>query len=50
MQAFLALAAVTVGETDLAAGHADRAEEMCAEWGIPLCAQWVREQRQRYGF
>ncbi|MFC5176494.1 BTAD domain-containing putative transcriptional regulator [Nocardioides taihuensis] len=50
VQAFLALAAATVGETELAARHADRAEEMCAEWGIPLCAQWLQEQRQRYGF
>lgn len=48
--AFLALAAWTLGETDLAARHADRAEEVCAEWGIPLVAQWLREQRQRYGF
>jgi hypothetical protein len=48
--AFLALAAWTVGETDLATRHADRAEEQCAEWGIPLAARWLQEQRQRYGF
>jgi hypothetical protein len=50
VEAFLALAASTVGETELAARHADRAEELCAEWGIPLCAQWLQEQRLRYGF
>ena len=48
--AFLALAAWTLGETDLAARHADRAEEVCDEWGIPLVARWLREQRQRHGF
>ena len=50
VQAFLALAAWTVGEADLAARHADRAEALCAEWGIPLCARWLQEQRERYGF
>ena len=50
VQAFLALAAWTVGETDLAARHADRAEALCADWGIPLCGQWLQEQRQRYRF
>jgi hypothetical protein len=49
-QAFLALAAWTVGEIDLATRHADRAEDLCAEWGIPLCARWLQEHRQRYGF
>ena len=46
VQAFLALAAWTVGEADLAARHADRAEALCAEWGIPLCARWLQEQRR----
>jgi hypothetical protein len=49
-QAFLALAAWTVGEVDLATRHADLAEDLCAEWGIPLGARWLQEQRQRYGF
>jgi hypothetical protein len=49
-QAFLALAAWTVGEADLAARHADQAEALCAEWEIPLCAGWLQEQRERYGF
>jgi DNA-binding SARP family transcriptional activator len=48
--AFLALAAWTVGDTDLATRHADRAAELCAEWGIPLAARWLQVQRQRYGF
>jgi hypothetical protein len=48
--AFLALAAWTLGEGELAGRHADRAEELCAEWGVPLVAQWLGEQRQRYGF
>lgn len=50
VQAFLSLAAWAAGQTDLAAGHADRAERLCAEWEIPLCAQWLQDQRQRYGF
>ena len=34
----------------LAATHADDAERLCAEWQIPLAAQWLRDQRDRYGF
>lgn len=48
--AFLALAAVAVGERELAATHADRALELCEEWQIPLAAQWLRDQRDRYSF
>ncbi|MBJ7358656.1 AAA family ATPase, partial [Nocardioides sp.] len=48
--AFLALAAWAAGETELATRHADRAEAQCAEWGVPLAARWLQEQRQRYGF
>jgi hypothetical protein len=50
VQAFLALAAWTVGEHELAARHADRAEALCAEWEIPLCGRWLQAQRERYGF
>ena len=47
---FLALAAAAVGEKALAARHADRALELMAAWAIPLAAQWLRDQRERYGF
>jgi hypothetical protein len=50
VDAFLALAAVAAGEPELAGRHADRALELCAEWEIPLSAQWLREQRDRGGF
>jgi DNA-binding SARP family transcriptional activator len=47
---FLALAAAARGDRDLAARHADDAERLCAEWQVPLAAQWLREQRDRYSF
>ena len=47
---FLALAAAARGDRDLAARHAEDAERLCAEWQIPLAAQWLRDQRDRYGF
>jgi hypothetical protein len=50
VDAFLAMAAAAVGETALAGQHADRALELCDEWGIPLAAQWLRDQRERFGF
>jgi hypothetical protein len=50
VDAFLALAAAAVGETALAGQHADRALELCEEWDIPLAAQWLRDQRERFGF
>ncbi|WP_173073541.1 BTAD domain-containing putative transcriptional regulator [Phytohabitans rumicis] len=50
VDAFLALAASAAGERDAAARHADDALRLCAEWDIPLAAQWVREQRERGGF
>jgi hypothetical protein len=46
---FLALAATATGERDLARKHADRAEELCEEWQVPLAAQWVRDERERFG-
>jgi hypothetical protein len=50
VDAFLAHAAAAVGDLDLAAQHADRALELAEEWQIPLVAQWLRVQRDRYGF
>ena len=50
VDAFLAFAAMATGERDVASKHADRALELCAEWEIPLAAQWLREQRDRGGF
>jgi hypothetical protein len=48
--AFLALSAAAVGERKLAARHADRALELMAAWRIPLAAEWLVDQRERYGF
>lgn len=50
VDAFLALAAHTTGERDLAIRHADDAERLCAEWRIPLAATWWAELRGRFGF
>ena len=47
---FLAMAAAATGETELAGRHADRAEELCEEWRIPLAARWARGERDRFGF
>ena len=43
-------AGVPLRDVQIAARHADRAEALCAEWGIPLCGRWLQEQRERYGF
>ena len=50
VEGFLALAAAAVGDLDLAARHADDALRLMEEWQIPLAAQWLRDQRDRYGF
>jgi hypothetical protein len=50
VDAFLAQAAAAVGEKALAARHADRALELCEQWGIPLATQWLRDQRERFSF
>ncbi|RYP86444.1 hypothetical protein EKO23_09060 [Nocardioides guangzhouensis] len=50
VDAFLALAAAAAGEKAMATQHADDAEQLCADWDIPLAAQWLRDQRERYGF
>jgi hypothetical protein len=50
VDAFLAHAAAAVGDTDLAGRHADRALELMEAWQVPLAAQWLRDQRDRYRF
>jgi type II secretory pathway predicted ATPase ExeA len=47
---YLAMAAAAAGETALATRHADDAERLAEQWRIPLFAQWLREQRDRFGF
>ena len=48
--AFLALAAAAVGERALATTHADRADDLMTQWGIPVAGQWLRGYRDRFGF
>jgi DNA-binding SARP family transcriptional activator len=50
VDSFLAEAAAAVGDLPLATRHADEAERLCEEWQIPLAAQWLRDQRDRFGF
>jgi hypothetical protein len=50
VDAYLAQAAAAVGEQALAARHADQALELMEAWEIPLAAQWLRGQRDRFGF
>ena len=50
VDAFLALAAVTTGETALASTHADAAAELCQTWDVPLVAAWLQDQRDARGF
>ncbi|HEU5037333.1 MAG TPA: BTAD domain-containing putative transcriptional regulator [Nocardioides sp.] len=47
---FLAMAAHATGEDALATRHADRALELCQTWDVPLAADWVRRERERFGF
>jgi len=47
---YLACAAAAAGDTARASAHADDAAALCETWGIPLVAQWLRDQRVRYGF
>ena len=46
----LAQAAAAVGDLELAGRHADDALRQIEEWQIPLAAQWLRGQRDRYQF
>jgi len=50
VDAYLALAALSTGERELATRHADDAERLAAEWRIPVFTAWLREQRDRYSF
>ena len=50
VDAFLAQAAAAVGELELAGRHADDALRLCETWQVPLVAQWLRDQRDRYSF
>jgi ATP/maltotriose-dependent transcriptional regulator MalT len=47
---FLAMAAHATGEDVLATKHADRALELCTTWDVPLAADWVRREREKFGF
>jgi hypothetical protein len=47
---FLAMAAHTVGDDDLAGRHADRAVEQCGQWDVPLAGEWALRERERFGF
>ncbi|MDR6863283.1 BTAD domain-containing putative transcriptional regulator [Phycicoccus sp. 3266] len=47
---FLAQAAAAVGERELAARHADAAQELLDAWQLPLAAEWFRAQRERFTF
>jgi DNA-binding SARP family transcriptional activator len=47
---YLAMTAAAAGELELATRHADDAERLAEEWQVPLFTQWLREQRDRFGF
>jgi hypothetical protein len=47
---YLACAAAAAGDAARATAHADDAAALCEKWEIPLAAQWLRDQRDRYGF
>lgn len=47
---FLAMAAEATGEHELAVRHADAALEQCERWDVPLAADWVRRERERFSF
>ena len=47
---YLACAAAAAGELARASAHADDAAALCEKWEIPLVAQWLRDQRDRYAF
>ncbi len=47
---YIACAHAALGDLETAAGHADRAEELCEQWQIPLAAQRLRDQRDQFGY
>jgi DNA-binding SARP family transcriptional activator len=47
---FLAMAAHTNGQDDLAARHADEAVAQCEAWAVPLARDWCVRERERLGF
>ena len=50
VDAFLAMAAATTGEREIAARHAEAALTQCRAWRIPLVEKWFLGQRDRYRF
>ena len=46
---FLAMAAHTTGQDDIARRHADRGVELCEAWGVPLARDWCVRERERLG-
>jgi hypothetical protein len=50
VDAFLAMAAATTGEAEIAARHAADALALCRTWRIPLVAEWISDQRDRFSF
>lgn len=47
VDAWLAMAALGIGDRDGARRHADAATRLLEEWQVPLAAQWWRDQRER---
>jgi hypothetical protein len=50
VDAYLAMAAATVGELELATRHGDAALAASEAWQIPLFGAWVRSTRETYGY
>ncbi|WP_168929277.1 BTAD domain-containing putative transcriptional regulator [Nocardioides sp. GY 10113] len=50
VDAYLALAAAAVGETDLATEHADAGLALTRAWRIPQVERWLLDLRERHGF
>ena len=50
VDAFLALAAHTAGDSALAARHADRALELIDDWRLPPVRDWLTDLRVSSGF
>ncbi|MBB3040733.1 BTAD domain-containing putative transcriptional regulator [Nocardioides soli] len=50
VDAYLAMAAAAVGESELAARHADAALVQAASWRIPVFADWFAGLRRTHGF